>query len=165
MGEPNFEETPQPIVRTPQIIVCVLAAGVFSFAIVAAVIRSQSPAPIANGPLVISFVGLALTAFALLASAFLIPIIAKTQRKTATNFTATQLVSKFTTRTIVGAAFLEGAAFCLLLGYLIEGQSWNLAIAVALGLLILVPGFPTRARVVSTVQEDWKAIQEGRAEA
>jgi hypothetical protein len=65
-------------------------------------------------------------------------------------------------KTIVGGAILEGAGFCNLTAYLIEGQMYSLALA---GLLIvaILAGIPTRSALDGWLEKTRHRMQEIRA--
>ena len=62
---------------------------------------------------------------------------------------------------IVSAACLEGAAFFLLIAYMLERSPWALAAAFAL-ILGVAAHFPTRQRVSDFIQRQMSLIEEER---
>jgi len=71
------------------------------------------------------------------------------------------LAQVFMTRTIIGAAMLEGATFFLIITYLVARSPWSLIAALAL-IIALFAHFPTPSRVSSWVQDQMKLLDEER---
>src|SRR5581483_670179 len=65
----------------------------------------------------------------------------------------------YQTRTIVGAALLEGGAFFLLVAYMAEGAPWVLVVAAVLWIAMAWLHFPTRDKVEAWVTDQQAAAQ------
>ncbi len=160
-------------VRTMQIIVSALAAGVLMFLVMTLIIPAKD-AP-AEPFLAYMAVGFAVMAFA---GWLIVPgIIANQARRSLAEGRVPQptaqseippevgvvghLVSVFQTRLIVGSALLEGAAFFGLIAFMIERQFLALSIAASL-LLIIVSQIPTRNRVENWVTREIENIEQMR---
>jgi len=64
-----------------------------------------------------------------------------------------------TTRTIVGAALLEGSAFFFFIAYLLEGEWWALASGSLMAALLAVWHFPVKAKIERWIDEQREALQ------
>ncbi len=160
------DDVPPPMLRTLQIVVGALTTGIVSFSLIAAILRSRNQQPGVDGAPVLSYVALGAGVVILCARAIVIPIVAKAGRKLLLNDPAvstTKLMAQFTTRTIVGAAILEGAGFLFLTAYLTEGQPWALAGGLMMAGLLAVLQFPTRPRVEAAIEAERRAIEDERA--
>ena len=71
------------------------------------------------------------------------------------------LAGVFQTKEIIGRAILEGAAFLNLVAYLLEGQPMSIAL-VALLLVAMLIGFPTRGRLASFMRDETATIEQLR---
>jgi hypothetical protein len=157
--------TPTPLpptaqqVRTLQIVAASLVGGVTMFLLVAILLRGSTgplfdPARPLTDPL--TLVGL-VVGLSALAAARVVPDLATTAAigKIPTTDSPEsrrgQLVQAFATRTIIGLALIEGAAFLNLIVYFINGTWPNLALAVVL-LLALAAGIPTVDRLDSWLE-------------
>ena len=67
----------------------------------------------------------------------------------------------FLTKTIVGAAILEGGAFGNLVAYMLDGQIYSLVLAV-LGIIGILAGFPTRRGVDEWLERQLRRVKEMR---
>ncbi|HEX4592127.1 MAG TPA: hypothetical protein VH120_19495 [Gemmataceae bacterium] len=102
----------------------------------------------------------------LVARTVIVPRIATARRRILPNnpaVTIQQLMTMFATRTIVGAALIEGAAFFLLVAYLAEGQPWTWVGGMVMGVLLAALQAPTRARAEAAFAADRQAIEDQRA--
>ena len=114
MSESTEDSLPTAMVRSLQIVIGVLILGVVTLAVIAAIIRSQGPP--ANVPPVpmVSYIAVGFAVVMVINRFVLIPAIAKSGRKkllAAPIVTTKQLMEQYMSRTIVGAALLEGSAF------------------------------------------------------
>jgi hypothetical protein len=168
MNEPEVDDVPPGMLRSLQIIVGALVASIFFFAVVAVVVRSKEGGPPAIDPPVISYLAIAFAAMTLGMRAVMIPAIAKVGRKpllTEPYVATRQLMGLLTNRTIIGSALLEGAAFFLLVAYLVEGQLWTWAGGLVMGGVLAVLQFPTAARIGAAVDAERQAIADERTSA
>jgi hypothetical protein len=168
MGEPESDGVTTPMVRSLQIVVATLIAGVVVFAVLAVYIRSQNPAPMARPVPFISYLAIGFTTFMMLARILAVPVIARLSRKrllAGPPPSTRQVMEHFSARTIFGSALLEAAAFFMLLAYLTEGQPWTLAGGLAMAGLLAVMQFPTRPRVEAAIEADRRAIEDERGAA
>ncbi|WP_425400923.1 hypothetical protein [Aeoliella sp.] len=124
-------------VRTMQIIVFSMAMGCVVFAVILLTVIQPDPT---EGPPTIAYIGVAAGLAALVAGVIVPRLIAASQPATA---------GAYQTTLIIGLAIFEGAAFLNLVAYMIEGQSFSLAVAAVL-IAAIVMGMPTIGRV-----EDW----------
>ena len=75
---------------------------------------------------------------------------------------AEKLGQVFLMRTILSAAFLEGAAVLLLVAYLVERSPLSAILATAL-IIALAAHFPTAARAAEWIQEQTRLLDEERS--
>ena len=168
-------------VRTLQIIVGALVFGVFFFMMIVLFVMKAKPEPLdmravlsltAIGFFLVSVVArliipglIAGAACKRIASGTWTPQSGVTQAQRSTSaFLKTdegKLVVAHQTKTIIGSALLEGAAFFCLLAYMMEGQIYTIALSVALMLAILA-GFPTRGGVDSWIERQIRRVKEIR---
>lgn len=133
-------------VRTLQIITGAMVMGVILFAVVAIVVTGGPNIP--SSGIILSTVAAAWAVVAFLLH-LVVPSIIASQRVRAVG--ADQLHSVYFTKTIIGLALLEGAAFFNLIALMLEHNTWSLAITG--GLLFWMLGmFPTRTRVDQWVE-------------
>lgn len=124
-------------VRTMQIIVFSMAMGCVVFAVILLTVIQPEPT---EGPPMIAYIGVAAGLVALVAGVIVPRIMAASQPATA---------GAYQTTLIIGSALFEGGAFFNLAAYMIDGQSFSLAVVAVLVSAIVV-GMPTIGRV-----EDW----------
>ncbi len=74
---------------------------------------------------------------------------------------AGKLCYVFTTKTIVGAAMFEGAAFFALVAYFVEGTTLSLAVAAVL-IVAVALHFPTPGRVVGWIERQLSLLDQQR---
>jgi hypothetical protein len=163
MNDPDLDVVPPHMLRTLRIIVGALVASVLIAAAIFFVVRSQNPAPMANQVPIISCLAVGFAAMMFAVRAVMIPVVSKAGRQKLlanSDVTTTKLMELHISRTIVGAALLEGPAFFLLVAYLTEGQPWTLAAALVMAGLIAVLHFPTRFRVENAIAADRQAIRD-----
>ena len=156
-----------------QIIVLSLAAGVVFFGAVALWIGAQEKA---GEEAIVTYVMAALAVLAVAARLLIPALVASQGRKAmvagvsqppgqpptspATQRGGLELV--YQTKTIVGSALLEGAAFANLIAYMIEGQMLSVVMSVLLLFGILL-GFPTAGRIAAWVDDQQRLIEEEQA--
>ncbi len=160
------------ILPQAQIIIGALAAGVVSFLIIVIVFLGAHVEPFDPG----AIVSMVMAAFALtvILVRLFIPgtIVSSGCRKIAQGtWTSTQpniatpdtnegkLLQLFLTKTIIGAALLEGGAFGNLVAFMIEGQIYSIILAVLFLLGILI-GFPTRRGLAEWLETQLRRVQE-----
>ncbi len=165
------------LVRTAQIIVSALVAGVLIFAGVVFFINlGQQGAP--QGQAIISLV-MAILGGSMIIARFVVPemmtrqacrsIAAGTWKSVApkqAGYTPPttdreRLTAVFLTKTIVASALLEGGAFGNLVAFMLEGQWYSLVLGVVLGLAIAA-GMPSRQGVQNWVDRQLRLVEELR---
>jgi hypothetical protein len=161
--------------RITRIIVAALALGVVGFAVIAVVQREQNPAPLPPQP-VLTYLGLGFGGVMIVLQAVVPGLMTNQLRRKIASGTwplrsparpevppddAGKLCLLFQSRTITGAAFVEGAAFFLLVAYLIEGQLIALGGAAVMLVLLLVR-FPTRLGLESWLGEQQERLNQER---
>jgi hypothetical protein len=75
---------------------------------------------------------------------------------------AGRLFLLYQTKTIIGAAMIEGITFFMLIAYLAERQAVALGIAVAL-ILAVAAHMPTRTGVIHWIEDQLRFVEEERA--
>ncbi|MEM9352251.1 MAG: hypothetical protein AAGA92_04490 [Planctomycetota bacterium] len=150
--------------RTTQIIVAALAAGVFSY--LCFVLISSDGEKAEDSDLL--YESLTVAAAALLAQPFLPGLITRSGIKSIAQGAAEpedqvrQICELYTTKTIVGAAPLEGAAFFSIFNYSMSGNGVSLAVAAAL-LVAFFFHFPIATTVSDWVEKQTRAVEELRS--
>jgi hypothetical protein len=165
MNESKPDEFPTQMLRSLQIVIGALAAGVFAFAVVATVARSNGKGRVPDSPMM-SYLAIGAAALALVMRVVVPRVMTKAGRKRLANerpVLSVRLMQLHMNRTIAGAAMFEGAAFFLLTAYLAEGEPWALAGGLAVGGLMAVLQFPTLPRVEAALAADRQAIEDERA--
>lgn len=186
MASFDLQEELAPQVRTLQIIIAALAAGVIVFLAGTLVIASPDQGPDggdAELPLglgLMTLVALFMTA-SMVVARVIVPsqMTAAARRRIAAGTwhppQSTQATEKlleqtgdagklsmiFMMRTIVAAALLEGAAFTSIVAYMQEGSTVALGLAVALAAGILLH-FPTAPRVAGWIEAQLRRVEEER---
>jgi O-antigen/teichoic acid export membrane protein len=133
-----------------QIIVGSLTAGALLFAGVASAVA------MGNGDVTVATILAALSAGPILASFGMPPLVEKQMRERLGATSGAAPFAVYQTRTMVGAALLESAAFLNLIGYLVSRAPWALAVGVACAVGIAIVHFPTMERYLS-----WRDRTEG----
>ena len=70
-----------------------------------------------------------------------------------------KLMQMFLTKSIIGAAILEGGAFANLIAFMLDGQIYSLVIAILFALGILM-SFPTRNGMSEWLDNQMRRLQE-----
>jgi hypothetical protein len=167
MSQTAPEPGPEARVRTMQIIVMALAAGLLMFFVLALFLRGQGQfGPPPDVP-VISYVMIAFAAVDSIASAVVPGIsLAAARRKLAEEprrpegDPSPRWYGLCQTILILRIALLEGAAFGLLVAYLLEGRLWTALLALVL-LAAVAAHFPTRSRVDAWVERQRSLAEQG----
>jgi hypothetical protein len=133
--------TPEQAVRVAQIITGALVMGVVLFAVVALLFVGALDDS-ADG-VILSGMG---AAFAVVAFVMHLVIPAQIARQQTRTTEESQLYGVYVTKTIIGLALLEGAAFFNLVALIVEHNWWSLAIVGGLVFWMLAM-WPTRTRV------------------
>ena len=186
MNEVVWQEQVSKRVWPLQVIVAALVAGCAFFFVVALIL----PPPGAHGvagerPLQITWVALAFL-FVIVAARFVLPtIVVRKGRGGIARGTfslpqtrdaplqgsreeleqmgdAGRLFVLYQTKTIIGAALIEGVTFFMIIAYLAERQMLALGIAIAL-ILAVAAHMPTRAGVVHWIEDQLRFVEEERA--
>ena len=166
---PNADKS--QVLRTMQIIVFALVAGVVAFGVVAV---SQAWGQPPGDPFLEALA--AAFAFAALVARIVVPPImvrvGRQQIKASsgrndtgasdddhwTSETERQLYGVYQMKLIVGTAILEGAAFFSLYAYMMGRHWWSLCVSAAL-LAAMLAGFPTQGRVEAWVEEQRRSLE------
>ncbi len=165
------------LVRTAQIIVAALVAGVLIFAGVV-YFMNMGGQPLQGQPM-ISMVMAALGGTLIVARFFVPGLMVQSSCRSIADGTwkpaksnqpgyvppsndRERLLAVYLTKTIIGAALLEGGAFANLVAYLLEGQWYSLVFGIALALAIAA-GMPTQTGVESWVDRQLRQIEEIRS--
>jgi hypothetical protein len=132
-------------IRTIQIMAAAIVAGVGMFLIIVLTLRGQGPAPAASP--ILLYVGIVF-GVAALAARLVVPnlLVAARRRQLPGSSSSRDLLGLFQLRTIVGMALLEGAAFFLVIVYLLDGSQLALLLSI-LGVVIVASQFPTRSSI------------------
>ena len=159
--------------RVCRIIVLALIMGVVAFGVVAIVLRQDPNRPVAAEPF-ISYGALGVAALAVLLQAVVPGLMVTGMRRqiAAGKWPPAQtahlipddlgkLCALFQTRLIFSVAFMEGAAFFLLVAYLLEGSVLALAGAGVMLPLLLVK-IPTRAGLESWLSDQQDLLRQDR---
>jgi hypothetical protein len=148
-----------------QIICGALLLGIAVFAGFAVFFRQQNNNPAPAGPL-ISYTAIGFAVATLAARLLVLAMLEATARRTLTGqknqMDPKRWLDFYQTRMIVGTALLEGAAFCALLAYMLEGTPWTVGMAVLLWVAIAWLHFPTRDRVAAWIAAQQDAASLGR---
>jgi len=182
MSDPDWRDEIGQRVRIPQIIVAAMLVGCGAFLAIAMFINAMQTAPVdKETSALITFVGVIVT-FAVIGARMVIPavIVASTRQAIlqgtplprssaprdaqaeeflARTGDAGRLWLAFLTRTILGAAMLEGCAFFNLIAYLVEGTPLSLGIAIGL-MAALACHFPTRSGVVHWIEDQLNQVAQ-----
>jgi hypothetical protein len=175
--EKNGADPKSSVVRTLQIIVLALAAGVLSFALVAFFLTGGGLKPWnANAwlSLLMAVISLTMIPARLFVPALIVqagrrsiasgagePVTRRSGVPSLPDTEEGKLLSVYLTQTIFGSAILEGAAFLNLVAFLQEGQLYSLI----LGLLLLaglLAGVPTLHSLESWLERQLRRMQESR---
>lgn len=182
MSDSQWQEELAPVTRQLQIIVGALVAGTVSFLAIVLVMTANKAIERLQADLpIMTFVALAFAASAVLARVIAPRIIVTQGRRKILRGTwqppqgpaasartaaflertgdAGKLAMLLTTRTIVAAAILEGAAFFALVAYMLERSPLSLIVAVAL-ILALILHIPTCSRTVHWIEEQLNLLRQ-----
>jgi hypothetical protein len=160
--------------RTMRIIVSALALGVMTLFVVVVVMRQQNPNRPVPDPPIITFIALGFAGLQFVLQAVIPNLMAAGARR---RIAAGQwppgmgasvpaddlgkLCMLYQVRLVVGAALVEGAAFFLLIAYLLEGQIVALAGAAVMLALVLVR-FPTRSGLEGWLSDQQEQLRQER---
>jgi len=152
MSQGNSPIRPESVGRISQVIAGALIMGVVTFGVVAFIIGKAEPPKL---PMISIMAG----GFALMATAmrFVVPMIvvnganAGLQQVDSTDL-MNQLAGLYQTKTIIGFALLEGAAFFNLVAYITEKQFWSYGV-VAFLLGVMAISFPSQGQFESWAEE------------
>jgi len=153
-----------------QIIVGALAFGCIFFLMIVLVIGLQAGPVADQGGLLVTYVAVAFAVVALLARQVVPAVIAAGGRRRITRGKTDNLeqpavrhtlFAVFRTRTIVGAAIIEGVTFFMLIAYLLERSPLALILAVVL-ILGIASHLPTRSGVTRWIDGQLRLMEEER---
>jgi len=170
----NQPQSFEGVLRVTQIIVGTLAAGVFFFMVVMLVLSGMQFQPM-GAEAVISLVGAGIGVMAVPPRLLVPSLIVNSSVQRIARGTWTpgrqpmgqsppetdegKLLQVFLTKTIVGNAILEGAAFFNLVAFILEGQLYSLVLAVLL-LLGILASFPTSAGLTDFLETQTRRVRE-----
>lgn len=180
----SWREEIGPFVRTQQIIVLALTAGLLTFSAVAYFAASRGKAPAAGELPILTLAALAFAVMAVSARLLVIQVLTRAQRTRIAagkgvpdsaadprNEGMVQLHQRFgdaglviavhQMRTILSAAILEGAGFFCLVAYMIEHSPWTLAMGLAVALAVCLH-FPTQNGMIHWVEDELKRVDDAR---
>jgi hypothetical protein len=180
---PEFRSLIEKRIRTLQIVVLALAAGVVSFLVIAVIVRvTREPDQLAGLP-VLTYVLLALAIVTLVFSlVFPERLFVRQRRKIAagswqpvlegqeTPQVATELLQAgdagklyllFNQRTVITAGMREGAGFLATIAFFLEGQVVALVVGVLVAVLVLML-FPTSNRVHHWIEQQLQLLDRDR---
>jgi hypothetical protein len=157
-------------VRTAQIITAAIILGAAAFLVVAFVVRAQSSDP-APDRTPLSWVALVAALVMAVAYYFVIDAVAAGQRRRIAQSGGNDpkgWYAAYQTTLVAGLAVLEGAAFLLIVAYLVEGsweKNWVPLVAAAGFIAFMATLFPSRPgieRWIAEQREKLRAEQSGR---
>jgi hypothetical protein len=185
MNEMAWQERISKRVWVLQVIVTALVVGCVFFLVVAILVPGPGAERAGEGrPLQITWVALAFLAVMLVARCVLPTIVVRKGRRQIARGTFSLLQTReaplqgsreeleqmgdagplymlYQTKTIIGAAMIEGITFFMLIAYLVERQVVALGIAVAL-ILAIAAHMPTRAGVIHWIEDQLRFVEEER---
>jgi hypothetical protein len=165
--------------RTIQIIVAALAAGVFAFIGVAIFLVAQNVKAAVPDPPILTYTSIGMAVAIVVSWLFVPSVVASGMKKAIIDGRSSDwgivksmpnagelgvvvpLAVIYQTRTIIAAALLEGAAFFATVAYLIEHKPITLYVAIALAFLILAH-IPTLSRFESWLDSEATSIEQMR---
>jgi len=148
--------------RTLQIIIFAMAAGVIIFLVVAIGIRPTIAAdqPADQGQMVMTYTSLLFAVMAVILHWVIPNVVVGAALTRLADETPEdvdeELIRLFTTKTIISGAMLEGAALFTIVAHMVEGEWLPIVLAIVL-LVLLVARIPTHARMA-----DWMDLQTRR---
>jgi hypothetical protein len=159
------------ITRVCQILVAALCLGIVSFGVVAI---QQGLAGEPDDARLFTLIACGTSVAAILGAMILPRMIVATHRRqlarnagpltsneTSESSERAQLAAIYQTKTIIGAALFEGAAFMSLFAFLAESQPIALA-AAAVMLVGVISCFPTRGRIANWLDHQFRLLTEER---
>lgn len=178
MSESPTDELSGPL-RSIQLIIASLLAGVAAFTAIAIYLRASGTVSGEREPPTITYIALAFAVVEIVVSVFL-PRATTTRNRTEIargtwpsasgrprmpaplpTTDAGKLALVHNSQLIIGCALLEGAAFFLLIAYLLEGQYVALIAALLLGAAITFR-FPTQPRHSAWIEEQLRLLEAQR---
>lgn len=179
MSISSWQDNVRSAVRTPQIVVVGLVLGCLVFMGVVLSVPMQPAAagdapvgPGAEGPMM-TYMAMGFVLLAILARVVVVPLVVATiRRKIAegtwppedyqaqgsyhrvveSDPTAGKLAILYLMKTIIGGAIIEGAAFFLLVAYMMEASPLSIGLAVVL-VVLLALHFPTAGGMISWIEQ------------
>ncbi len=176
MSTGSWRDHAEAAVRTPQIVVIGLVVGCGFFMGIAISMNMQQGglgAAQGDGNPLLPYIALAFAVSAVAARVMVVPVVVGPLRRKIVQGTwpppngrpqqpslvamaeadeeAGKLAMLFLTKTIIAGAIIEGAAFFLLIAYLIEGSFMALGVAVAM-VVLLASHFPTAGSLISWIE-------------
>ena len=186
MSDSSWQDGLGPLIRTEQIIVGALIVGAVLFLVVAAIAASQDVSDMGEDETMSLVFNLVLVFFLISAmlGRLIVPasMVAAARRKIiAGNWSpvegphqgellsiiertgdAGRLIAVHHTKTIVGAALVEGVTFFAIMVYMLTQSTFGLAVACAM-IAVQAALFPTRGRVFDWIEAQLRRIEEERA--
>jgi hypothetical protein len=185
MNEIGWQEQVSKRVWVLQVIVAALVAGCVFFLAVTLIVPGPGAERAGEGrPLQVTWIALAFLAVMLVARCVFPTIVVRKGRRQIARGTfslpqtreaplqgpreeleqmgdAGPLFMLYQTKTIIGAAMIEGITFFMLIAYLVERQAVVLGIAVAL-ILAIAAHMPTRTAVIHWIEDQLRFVEEER---
>jgi hypothetical protein len=183
MSEPSRQDPLPGAIRVMQVIVVAMTGGCLMFAVVAILLNLQDgPMAAQPGSPIVTYIALAVMVSMLIAFVVARAVLNGQARRSLLTIADRELddssdpcpralpessevvrilLGAFQTRLLMGAALLEGAAFFLLISYLLEGSPLALASALFLILGIALQ-FPTQSRVAGWIEKQLQSIHNER---
>ncbi|MHB8862503.1 MAG: hypothetical protein ACYC6N_08870 [Pirellulaceae bacterium] len=162
------------VVRTLQFIILTLAAGVLAFALIVFLLPQGGVKPW-NAKAIVSQLMAGISVVMILSRVFVPPLIAQSGRQKIASGTwpapgngggpdsptteEGKLLAIFQMQAILGSALLEGAAFCNLVAFLLEGQSYSLLLVLLL-LSGILAGIPTVHSLEGWLEQQRRRMHE-----
>lgn len=173
MAELNWRENPAAVVRVLQIIVAAMVAGLMLFLAIAVFMPTNQP----EGEPILTYIAAGFAALAVLAR-LAVPraVVAQGRRKVVQQLATesssdsastsgdieNKIAALLMTKTIIGAAILEGATLFLLIAHLVEKSPITLGLAVAL-IVSMALQLPTQSSAADWIDNQRRLIEEERA--
>lgn len=138
---------PEMVGRQAMIVVGALLTGMLMFACVTAVMAKD---PAENAPAILSLIGLSSAGLTVLLrlivpSSIVSQAVSKLNAESDDQSARQVLAGLYLTKTIIGAALLEGAGFFNLVAYLLTRSPWNLGAAGVMAALMAIT-FPSQSQ-------------------
>jgi len=184
VSEESWQEQVAKSLLPLQIIVGALVAGCVVFLVIVLVAGGAAAGDAGNQrPLAVSYMALAFLGAAIAARCIMPGIVVRAGRRNIARGTypcaqpenrqgeslspgppgdAGGLLTLFQTKTVMGAAIIEGVTFFMLIAYMVERWTPILAVAVVL-ILVIAAHMPTRSGVIHWIEDQLRLVEEERS--